>query len=401
MYNENSDISGNLPDNKKLLDEEKRRLDIFTSITNSCVDLTINFKDMLLVSVKKLAEFTNDLSVIYLFGGEEINLDAFYSYYHDDNIRNEIWDLQKNNPLIIQKQIPEEILKTGLPFIVPFDGDRLVNPDFLSFEYNAFLQRYSFSGMIILPININNKSIGILSLSRIDSKRPYTDYDQTFLQHIANLLASVIGNSRLYKEKELLLRELHHRIKNNLQVISSLLSIQSDYVTDVEAHKLFLNSLNRIRTISLIYDNLLPSGNFSVVDIDKYLKDLVIYLCRTYNVNTSRIKIEINVSLPSLPVETSITIGLIVNELVSNAIKYAFPGERSGIISLSLVKFPKQNKLIVSDDGVGLPELKVKEDKETFGLLLIRTLTDQLYGTMEVISKKGANFIIRFPDNSS
>jgi two-component sensor histidine kinase len=399
MYNDISDLSGNLPDNKKLLDEEKRHLDIFTSIADSCVDLKINFNDMLLASVKKLAEYTNDLSVIYLFGVEEINLDAFYSYYPDDNIRTEIWDLQKNNPLIIQKQIPEEILKTGLPFIVPFNGDRLVNPDFLSFEYNAFLQRYSFSSMIILPININNKSIGILSLSRIDSKLPYTDYDQTFLQSIANLLASVISNSRLYKEKELLLRELHHRIKNNLQVISSLLSIQSDYVTDVEAHKLFLNSLNRIRTMSLIYDNLLPSGNFSVVDIDKYFKDLVIYLCRTYNVNTSRIKIEINVGLASLPVETSITIGLIVNELVSNAIKYAFPGERSGIISLSLVKFPKQNKLIVSDDGVGLPELKVKEDKETFGLLLIRTLTDQLYGTMEVISKKGAKFIIMFPDN--
>jgi two-component sensor histidine kinase len=400
MHNKNSDLTGNLPDIRKLLDEEKRRLKIFTSIADSCIDLTVNYKEMLTVSVRKLAELTNDLSVIYLFANDGKNIDITSSYYPDDKIRNELWDLQKNYPLIIHEGIPGEIFKTGLPFIVPLDGNKFISLGFLSLEYNKFLKKYSFSGMIVLPLNINNKTIGILCLSRIDAAIPYTNDDQTFLQSIANLLASNIRNSRLYNEKEILLREMHHRIKNNLQVISSLLSIQSDYVRDDESHKLFLNSLNRIRAMSMIHQNLHQSDNYSGVDIGKYLKDLVIYLCRTYNINTSQVKLNINIGLPSLPMDTSITCGLIINELISNALKYAFPGDRSGNITLSFVKFPKQNKLVVSDNGIGLPEKMDMECIDTFGLLLIRTLVDQLNGTLEVVRKNGAKFIIRFPHNS-
>jgi two-component sensor histidine kinase len=104
--------------------------------------------------------------------------------------------------------------------------------------------------------------------------------------------------------------------------------------------------------------------------------------------------------LPSLPIDISVTCGLIINELISNALKYAFPGDRSGNVTLSLVKFPKQNKLVVSDNGIGLPEKMNMEFKDTFGLLLIQTLVDQLNGTLEVVRKNGAKFIIRFPHNS-
>jgi len=218
---------------------------------------------------------------------------------------------------------------------------------------------------------------------------------------MANLFASVIRNSKLYKEKEILVREMHHRIKNNLQVISSLLSIQSDYIRDAESHKLFLNSLNRIRAMSMIHENLRQPDNFSVVDIEKYFRNLTIYLCRTYNINTSQVKLKFNIGLPSLPIDASITCGLIINELISNAFKYAFPDNRSGNVTLSLVKFPKQNKLVVSDNGIGLPDKMDMESKDTFGLLLIRTLVDQLNGTMEVVSKKGAKFIIRFPNSTT
>ena len=400
MNNENSAVTGNLPDIKKLLDEEKKRLNIFTSIAQSCFDLTINYKEMLAVSVRKVAELTNDLSVICLFANDGKNIDTISSYHPDDKIRNELWDLQKNYPLIMHEGIPGEVLKIGLPFLIPLNEDKFISLGLLSLEYNNFLEKYSFSGMIVLPISVNNNIIGILCLSRIGSAVPYTNDDQTFLQSIANLLASVIRNSRLYNEKEILLREMHHRIKNNLQVISSLLSIQSDYVRDAESHKLFLNSLNRIRTMSMIHENLNQSDNFSGVDIDKYLKDLVIYLCRTYNTNTTRVKFNINIGLPSLPIDTSITCGLIINELVSNALKYAFPGDRLGIVILSLVKLRKQNKLILSDNGIGLPEKMDIENNDTFGLLLLRTLVDQLNGTLEVVRKNGAKFIIRFPDNT-
>jgi len=389
MYNNNSDATDNWSDNRKL--------QIFSTIADSCVDLTINIKDMLPVFVRKLAELTNDLSVIQLFTSDEKHIDITSSYHPEDKLRNELWELQKYYPLIIHEDISGEVFITGLPFIVPLQGDKFISHGFLSLECNKYLDKYSFSDMIILPLNVNNKIIGVLCLSRIDSAFPYNEDDKTFLQTIANLLASVIRNSKLYNENEILLREMHHRIKNNLQVISSLLSIQSDYIRDEESHKLFLNSLNRIRAMSMIHENLHQSDNYSGVDIQKYLKELAIYLCRTYNINTSQVKLKFNIGLPSLPIDASITCGLIINELISNALKYAFPGDRTGNITLSIVKFPKKNKLIVSDNGIGLPEKMDMESNNTFGLLLIRTLVDQLNGTLEVVRKNGAKFIIRFP----
>ena len=280
MYNKNSSITGNVKNIKKLLDEEKKRLQIFTSISDSCSDFTINLKEMLAVSVKKLAEFSNGLSVICLFADDGKNTDIISTYHKDDKIRKELWDLQNNYPLFIPEGIPGEALKTELPFITPLARKKSIGLDFLSIEFNNFLNKYSFSDMIVFPIRINNKTIGTLCISRIGSAVTYTNDDQTFLQSIANLLASVIRNSRLYYKKEIILREMHHRMKNNLQVMSSLLNIQSDYVKDEESHKLFLNSLNRIRAISMIYENLKQESNFGEVEFDKYVKDLVTYLFR-------------------------------------------------------------------------------------------------------------------------
>jgi two-component sensor histidine kinase len=177
--------------------------------------------------------------------------------------------------------------------------------------------------------------------------------------------------------------------------------MQSDYIKDEEAHKLFVNSLNRIRAMSMVYENLHQDGNFSGVDIDKYLRELVIYLYRAYNINTNLVKLNLNVGLLSMSVDTSITCGLLINELFSNSLKYAFPQGRSGNLNLSLVSFSKQNKLIVSDDGVGIPEKLNLDSSSTFGFLLVNTLVDQLNGTIELIRTKGTKFIIKFPNNSA
>src|ERR1035437_1388832 len=401
MHNENSGLTDNLPDIKKLLEKEKKRLEVFTAIADTFIDLTMDNKELIVFSSRKLAELTNDLSFISLVSDDVNNIDTIASYHPDDLIRNELWDLQKTIPFIINDGISEPVIKSGLPLIVPVNEDEFSSPNLLSLEYKNFLIKYSFSSIIILPIQINNKTIGTLSLSRIDSASPFTADDQSFLQSIANILASIIRNSRLYKEKEILLREIHHRMKNNLQVVSSMLSIQSDYVKDEESHTLFIDSLNRIKTMSMTHENLYQTSNFSDVAIDKYLKDVVIYLSRTYNINSNLVKFNINIRPFSLPIETSITCGLIINELISNAFKHAFPDGRSGNIKISLVKSVKQHKLVVSDDGIGLPEKMDFESNDTFGLLLIRTLVDQLNGTLEIIKTNGAKFIIRFPHNSN
>lgn len=401
MQNKNTGITNNLLSVKELLEKEKKRREVFTAIADAFVDLTIDYKEMLAFSARKLAELNNDLSVICLISSDGRNFNPTASYHPDDELRNELWNLLDAFPININEGIFRQVIETGLPLFVPVKGDKFDSHALLSMEYNSFLEKYSFSGILTLPININNKIIGTISLFRINSEIPYTTDDQTFLQSIAGLLASIIRNSRLYKEKEILLREMHHRIKNNLQVISSLLSIQSDYVKDEESHKLFINSLSRIRSMSMIHENLSQASNYSGVDMNKYLKDLVTYLHRTYNINTNLVKVNINIRPVSLPIDASITCGLIINELISNAFKYAFPDGRSGNIKISFVKFVKQNKLILSDDGIGLPENLDVESNNSFGLLLIRTLVDQLNGTLEIIRKNGTKFIIRFPNNGN
>ena len=113
------------------------------------------------------------------------------------------------------------------------------------------------------------------------------------------------------------------------------------------------------------------------------------------------IKINIKIPIVSLPIDISITCGLIINELVSNSLKHAFPDNRHGIIKISLTKSVNQNKLVVSDNGIGLPDKMDIEENDSFGLLLIRTLVDQLNGNLELVRVNGTKFIIRFPNGSS
>jgi two-component sensor histidine kinase len=398
MHNKNTGLTNNLSSVKKLLEKEKKRQEVFTAIADTFVDVSRNRKDMLAFSSRKLAELTNDLSVICLISDNGKNIDTTASYHPDDKLRNEFGNLLNAFPINLNEGIFRQVVETGLPLNVPVKGNKLNIPG-LSSEFNKFFIKYSLSDIFTLPININNKIIGTLSLFRIGSAFPFTTDEQTFLQNIARLLASIIWNSHLYKEKDFLLREMHHRIKNNLQVISSLLSIQSDYVKDEESHKLFINSLNRIRSMSMIYENPHQANNLSGVAFDKYLNDLVTYLYRIYNVNTNLVKFNIKIPPVSLPVDNSITCGLIVNELLSNAFKYAFPDGRSGNIKISLAKSIKQIKLVVSDDGIGLPENMDIESNDTFGFLLIRTLVDQLNGTLEAVGTNGTKFTITFPHN--
>jgi two-component sensor histidine kinase len=219
-------------------------------------------------------------------------------------------------------------------------------------------------------------------------------------EEIANLRQIKENLESILKEKELLLRDNRHRVKNNLQVISSLLNIQSDYVKDEVARKLFVNSLNRIRTLSMIYEAQYQSINFTGIDIEKYLKDIVIYLYRSNNINPSLIKLDLEIVSDVISMDVSITCGLLINEVISNCFKHAFPEGKSGIVQVNFIKSEMQYKLMISDNGIGFPEKLDFESNDTFGLLLIRTLVDQLNGSIEVIRMNGVKYNIIFPCNS-
>lgn len=202
-------------------------------------------------------------------------------------------------------------------------------------------------------------------------------------------------------EKELLLKEIHHRVKNNLQLISSLLNLQ-----DIDAHGdpvavgLLKESQHRIKSMALIHEKLYQSDDLSRVDFEEYVRSLAAYLFRSYQTESRVITLDVKVENVLLGVDTAIPCGLIINELVSNALKHAFLGRERGRIRIELrpdAGDPGRSILIVTDDGVGCPPGLDIRRTESLGLQLVTTLADQLGGTLTCRSEAGTEFTMAFP----
>lgn len=204
------------------------------------------------------------------------------------------------------------------------------------------------------------------------------------------------------EEKEVLLKEIHHRVKNNLQVISSLLSLQTRNIKDEKDLEMFLNSQNRVQTMALIHERLYQSDDLSQVDFAHYIPALVDSLFRTYKVSVQDIVMGVDVSDVRLGLDKAIPCGLMINELVSNALKYAFPDGRKGEINMHLGATQIDEdidgvELIVRDNGVGFPEDLDFRTTKSLGMELINILVRQLHGTITLENKIGTKFSIVFP----
>jgi PAS domain S-box-containing protein len=201
------------------------------------------------------------------------------------------------------------------------------------------------------------------------------------------------------REKEVMLKEIHHRVKNNLQIVSSLLKLQSGYIRDPEALGLFKDSYNRVRSMALIHEKLYRSSDLSGIDASEYIHNLVANLCSAYGVCSEKIAVKIDVEKIAIDIDTAIPCGLIINELVSNSLKYAFPEGKQGLVTINL-KLSQDNRkmfvLTVADDGIGLPPNFDLETSDSLGLQLVFNLTEQLGGTIQVSGNKGTFYKIIF-----
>ncbi len=198
------------------------------------------------------------------------------------------------------------------------------------------------------------------------------------------------------KEKEILLREIHHRVKNNLQIISSLLNLQVEHIPDEQYRSMFEDSQNRIRSMALIHETLFQSENLAHIDIQEYITNLVYELIQTYRAS-DRIAVTTTVKDVSLDIDTAVSCGLIINELVSNALKHAFPDGREGEVKIVLRSCNNNVELIVSDNGVGIPGDMDVRTTESLGLDLVMTLAEkQLNGEITLDTSEGTTFCITF-----
>ena len=202
-------------------------------------------------------------------------------------------------------------------------------------------------------------------------------------------------------EKDILLREIHHRVKNNLQVIASLLGLQSANIEDPYTRSLFKESQDRIRSMALVHAKLNGSENLTEIDLGVYIEDLANDLLNSYGLNRNKISLKITVRGVLLPLERAISCAMILHELISNSLKYAFPGDKKGKIHVALYEERHGIAVLtVSDDGVGLPEGFEVTQAKSLGLRLVNLLAKQLHGAMTITRKDGLTFHLTFPCNS-
>ena len=198
-------------------------------------------------------------------------------------------------------------------------------------------------------------------------------------------------------EKEALLKEIHHRVKNNLQVVSSLLGLQSRAIQDAPIRHMFQESQNRIHSMALLHESLYQSDSLSRVDFPAYVRQLAAYLFQSYGVKTEHVRLRTDLDQLYLGMDAAVPCALIINELVSNSLKYAFPEGRNGEVRIVLEGKPGGSaRLVVADDGVGMARDVDWTRTKSLGLRLVRTLAQQLDAKLEIESEKGTEVRLTF-----
>ncbi|MEG5063738.1 PAS domain S-box protein [Microcoleus sp. B3-A4] len=281
-----------------------------------------------------------------------------------------------------------------------------------------FMKQIQVRAKLVVPIIQHSQLWGLLIAHQCDRPRDWQESEINLFQQLVNQLAIAIQQSLLYqqlqaelsdrkqaeanlknslKEKEILLKEIHHRVKNNLCVVASLLELQSNTVADPQVSKMFEESQNRLYSMALIHEKLYRSTNLAQINFGEYLEDLVSNLFHSYNISNNRIQLQVLAEPISLNLETATPCGLIANELVSNTLKHAFPDGTTGTISVECYQTgDKEINLFVKDNGIGFPQNLDFRKTHSMGFQVVCTLTEQLEGTIEISRELGTSFHLKF-----
>jgi two-component sensor histidine kinase len=229
---------------------------------------------------------------------------------------------------------------------------------------------------------------------KLRSNRQMKEQQEEINKQNQSLQALIAAQHKLLEEKEWLVKEIHHRVKNNLQIVMSLLNTQAAFLDDKDALNAIRESRYRMQAISLIHQKLYQSENMALIDMHAYIHDLVLHLKDGFS-GINRINFDLQIAPVKLDVSHSVPVGLILNEAITNAIKYAFTGQGTIIVSLQQTG-PELLTLVVADNGKGLPANKDQGRRRSMGMMLMHTLAEQLEGTLNIQTHNGVIITVNF-----
>ena len=355
--------------NTNLIKFSRSSAAIFDFTNNSAVLHAFSFNG------NKLSELEETFPLSHF---SSINKLKDHSYFLEENLA------KKDNKSEMEQLVYSKGVKSYICIGLKFQGYLIGELNFAFSETNKFDQ---VTLDTILEIS-NQIAVAIVQLSLEEKLKHHADELQNSL-----------------KEKEVLLKEIHHRVKNNLQIITSLLYLQSLKIEDESTRAIFKDSQNRVKSLALVHEKLYQSKDLARIDFSDYLKNLSNFIFTTYKTNISNLRIEYDLDEVFLSVEVSVPLGLIINELLSNALKYAFTNIPADNLSEHkiVIKLKKHKNdehiLSVSDNGAGLPDNFNIEETESLGLKLVTNLTQQIEGKLEVHPKNDTEFKITFKGN--
>ena len=240
-------------------------------------------------------------------------------------------------------------------------------------------------GLLYYAYNIKKKNNRVLN-----EQRTQIDEQNNSLQAMVNQQEKLIG------EKEWLLKEIHHRVKNNLQIVMSLLNSQSRFIDNDAALTAIHDSRHRVYAMSLIHQKLYGSGNVSSINMSVYIREMASYLADSFDLG-QRIQFEHSIEPLEMDVSQAVPLGLILNEAITNSIKYAFPNDRNGVIATSLTETgPQQYLLCISDNGIGIPSHLKNKKTSSLGMNLMEGLSKNLGGSFSIENNNGTTIKILF-----
>lgn len=308
------------------------------------------------------------------------------------------------------------VLRTGRPELYSDLPEAVLQDNTVDPEHLELLHRAGLRSAMIVPMLARRRTLGAIAFFRAGSGRRYSTEDLALGEEIGHRVALALDSARLFSEaqaeinvrrqveeqlkaslheKEVLLKEVHHRVKNNLQAISNLLYLQSAYIRDREVVEMFRETQDRVKSIALVHEKLYRSEDLGQIDFAEYIRNLAKHLITSYRTEPAGIRLDVDAEDVVLNIDTAIPVGIVINELVSNALKHAFPGNRPGEIRIALKPGNDSTlTLVVSDNGVGFPEGLGLVSTDSLGLQLVNQLVGHLKGTIELEQPGGTTFRI-------